>query len=532
MNAANVVAQKLYDSLSFRPYCGYEKCAYLIRSKKNAVRYPFIVVNLPQHVSWLTFDIDHSDLMIWESVGLPAPNFIVRDPKTGKGHITYAIESVCRSPNARKKPLHYLKAIQRTMTRLLQADSAFSNYVTKNPLSASWVTTWIHDKNYSLSELHEHLPNTLDKAPYRAQMEIEDLDYSMRNHSVFNAVRFWAYKRVHVYRKTETELAWEHAVLDQACAIAEHIVCPIRGRLGANEIACIARSIARWTWHHYHSVSNCRGVMGLDKNLHLSERQKLAAQHTHEVRRECSELKIRQAIQTLKSQNKKVTKSAVAELTGLSRQQITRAYRELFDSVSKGKDLSFPKNTTQEFIEVDLENKGRDFKEKSVNYAVHQVTALKGYDENNKTQKKSIIKRKGEERSGFFEKIAFFDSKDCDEHIFFNKNHTDNHDAEEILVTRFDRIDDLLDWMLKLPKLDNLPQPFDFEMRLSLAMLLVDESQLTQDHCIDVILKIMAKALEESPEKVQSFERWRPYAIKIGQRILRDHPQIYRDNFP
>ncbi len=61
----------------------------------------------------------------------------------------------------------------------------------------------------------------------------------------------------------------------------------------------------------------------------LSNRQK-AALRVHRQRREQSETAIREAIYSLKRMKKKVTKVAVARMTGISREHITRHYSELF----------------------------------------------------------------------------------------------------------------------------------------------------------------------------------------------------------
>ena len=531
----NIVAQKLYDSLSFRPYCGYEKCAHLIRARKSAIKYPYIVLNLPVQVAWLTFDLDHSDMMAWERQGLPEPNFIVRDRQSGNGHITYAIESVCRSANASQAPLRYLKAIQRTMTRLLKADSAFANHVTKNPFSERWLTTWLHDKSFSLGDLHEYLPDTLDLPTFNASEALE-IDVTARNCSVFDLTRHWAYRKVHLFKTNSTEREWERTLLDKAQSFANEVVCPKRGSLPFNEISSIARSVSRWTWNHYvTSTPTHRGIMSLDKDLTGAERRKLGAEYTHQVRREKTESKVRQAIQELLDKEMPVTKTAVANITGISRQHISQKFSYLFSTVNLDNNL-ISVNTEKSSFPVLFNNKNGENKlDKSVNYAVHQVTApLEGTEENKQPLKPTFEGIK-EERKGFFEKKACFQPEEKECFILQNNQNKasegfENSTPEKIhalLDQRFQRIDELLDWMLKIPKLDDLPQPFGFELRLSIAKLLVDDLRLKQEHCIDVILQIMIKALEEPQRGQHSYIRWKPYIIGIGKRIFRDYPDSY-----
>lgn len=66
-----------------------------------------------------------------------------------------------------------------------------------------------------------------------------------------------------------------------------------------------------------------------DLNGELSNRQK-AALRLHRYRREQSESSIKEAIYSLKRMQKKVTKVAVAQMTGISREHISRYYADLF----------------------------------------------------------------------------------------------------------------------------------------------------------------------------------------------------------
>ncbi len=63
------------------------------RSGRGVRRFatPDMQVNRPGFVSWLIFDLDHTKAMIWEDAGLPAPNLIVRNRKSGHSHLYYAI---------------------------------------------------------------------------------------------------------------------------------------------------------------------------------------------------------------------------------------------------------------------------------------------------------------------------------------------------------------------------------------------------------------------------------------------------------
>lgn len=80
----------------YLPRCSDDKTATRIRPREYAIRYPYMQVNRPGMVSWLIFDLDHSNALIWEDAGLPAPNLIVRNRKSGHSHLYYAIPPFAR----------------------------------------------------------------------------------------------------------------------------------------------------------------------------------------------------------------------------------------------------------------------------------------------------------------------------------------------------------------------------------------------------------------------------------------------------
>ena len=319
----------MYETLAFRTHCGQEKAACWRVDKKEAIKHPYIVINQPKQLYWLTFDIDHSNLMIWEEAGLPCPNFIVRDRKTGQGHISYAIDPICISSAGHKAPLRFLKALRRTMTRLLGADPAYNNRVTKNPFHSQWLVSWLHDHTYSLAELHEYLPDTLDPQLYFKAEEY--IDHNQRNCSLFHTLRNWTYQIVKMYKQERQYEAWASCVKQQARTLSKKIHSPEKGYLDDNKVRITARCVSSWCRTKYEGNAKLEGKLGLDKNLPLSERQALGAKHTHEIRKHQTEKRVQTAIDRLKARGERVNKSAVARESGISRQQISRNYAYLFE---------------------------------------------------------------------------------------------------------------------------------------------------------------------------------------------------------
>lgn len=84
--------------------CSDNKTAALVRPREHAIRFPYMQINRRDMVSWLIFDLDHANSLIWDDLGLPQPNLIVRNRANGHSHLYYAISPVCTSAKARDSP--------------------------------------------------------------------------------------------------------------------------------------------------------------------------------------------------------------------------------------------------------------------------------------------------------------------------------------------------------------------------------------------------------------------------------------------
>jgi hypothetical protein len=343
---------RFLEALAYKPWCGDDKAALLVRPKVSAIKKSYIAPNPPTHVYWLVFDLDHRDLFIWHDRGLPEPNLVVKNPSNGHAHLYYAISPVCITENARPGPIRYMQAVARGLAVALNADLSYTGRIAKNPLCSHWHTLEIHAHQYDLDELAREV-DPIAK-PFRS-LDEDELPES-RNCALFHQLRYWAYAQVKYYRGIKSEAIWNDAVLSQALAIGH-----IEPDFTYNEIRHIAKSVSKWVWHKYTGAGVDRGVMGLgDEQISLQEKQRLAATRTHNLRANATEQRVRKAILKLVVDNKLPSKADVALEVGLSRQQITRRYAHLFVLPSK------PHKETRKEA---LNNK------KFVTFAAHQITA-------------------------------------------------------------------------------------------------------------------------------------------------------------
>lgn len=353
-------AQRLLNEAPYLPRCSDNKTAAIVRPVRYAIRYPYMQVNRSGMVSWLIFDLDHSNANIWDDRGLPAPNFIVRNRKNGHAHLYYAIIPVCTSENARSKPLQYMKAIYQAMAIKLDADTAYSGPVAKTPFHPWWDTTEVHDKEYELGELADYV-----ELPTRSWNKGPDLDSvaHSRHCTMFEELRFYAYSIVGHMRETSSYLRFLQEVEAYAHNHNNFRARGFSANLSLSQVKATVKSVSRWTWDFYTGNSRChRGAMQLDKSIPLDERQRMAASRTHGKRQQDTSSRIRVAVRKLTEAGARVTLVAIAGITSLSRQTIAR-YRSVIDEENSDGNTVTPLRS---------ESAGET---KNVNYGVHQITA-------------------------------------------------------------------------------------------------------------------------------------------------------------
>lgn len=235
--------QDFYEKLPHKPYCSWGKGERtLIRSKSHAIRFPLIQINTPHLINYLIFDIDAPDAYLrFLDANLPTPNWIAKNRKNGHCHICYALKTaVCKTENARMKPLRYLASIEYSYAKKLGADLRYTGVLTKNPLDTDWQTAFLSPLEYELAELADFID--LETKP-RAANEVSGLG---RNCMMFDTVRFWAYEAIRAHLSGGYDL-WYAEVLKVAINANEAFLDP----LGYSEVKATAKSVARWVWRNH-----------------------------------------------------------------------------------------------------------------------------------------------------------------------------------------------------------------------------------------------------------------------------------------
>ena len=354
---------RVLDEAPYLPRCSDDKTAARVRPRDIAVRYPYMQINRPGFVSWLIFDLDHNNPMIWQDAGLPAPNLIVSNRDTGGAHLFYAIPPVCTSENARSKPIAYMKAVYEAFAARLNADMDFhSGPVAKTPGHPWWRTWELHPEVYELGKLADYVDLAVS-SPWGRGPRLDDVSHS-RHCIMFEQLRYYAYSIENREREKGSFEVFSRLLEAYAYNKNNFATQGFSSDLAISSIRATVKSVARWTWDKYHGGGSChRGVMKLNPRLPLQERQRLAAERTHDVRHKATESKVRAAARLIQQKGQEVTLVGIARIAGLARQTVA-AYKHV---------LAEAEAILQSTVVIPLA-RAAGYRV-DVNYAVHQVSA-------------------------------------------------------------------------------------------------------------------------------------------------------------
>lgn len=294
-----------------------------IRPYSHAPRYPYIQAQSPTRAYRIVIDVDRDIAALtrareWQAVlNCPEPNYVLLNPKNGHGHLFFELATgVALYDGARRKPIEYLAEVERVLTAVFDGDVGYAGYLCKNAQYKGWELVPGRLEPYTLGELYEYeAPRRDDKQTSKnAQEKIEAATGLGRNCALFTGLRYWAYSAVHEYAELH---AWHEATRSHAESLN---VFPVQ--LQASEVRAIARSVAKWTW----------SKLGQDPATRAAfiERQRFKQTKQAEKKRAVTTTQVVMAIAKLRSEGKRVSKSAVAREIGCSQQNLSKHYAHLF----------------------------------------------------------------------------------------------------------------------------------------------------------------------------------------------------------
>ncbi len=349
----DVVLERFCENLPDKPaFAEANKILNKIANKNTALKQGQLVKLATNKKYYLPIDVDYEGAgAAWIDAGAPQPTIVSINPDNYHAHLLYELQTPVPMPlkNSyadwiRAKPIEYYRAVKIAGTVILEGDAGYNGVTVKNPLHPSWYTI-TNNRQYTLDELARGfcLDNRVIYNHRTAQ------DYVGRNDELFHEGRFWAYRKVKKYKEF---ILFSNAVFAYCTEHNKSFEPP----LGLGEVNSTAKSIARWTWGQRHrpwikEYQKNRGAMSpfghepidttLDEDTRtkiIRERQTQAAEFVNHNQKLNTEQKIKAAIKRLQGQGQKVTKTAIARESSLSRPTIYE-YQYLLDEAAKNLDL-------------------------------------------------------------------------------------------------------------------------------------------------------------------------------------------------
>jgi len=330
----NPVFTRFFDKLPDYPHCTDKLEAGCRQAPKHvAVKRRYIQPNKPNYShAYLNLDCDYAGVYYASrDLDLPAATLCVSNRNNGRGHLDFELSTpVHLGGNASSKAIRYLDVIRRGLTRAFYADASFSGFLTKNPLSDFWqVSTW--DVTYTLDELAEALreipTEVLRSIPADEWDErIKSYDIPLYDKKPSRKPRIistnpddslFVYHNTRWYAYTITVDCKRHGqLLDRIEAYIRKLNRDFGLNLAESQIRSDARSIAKWCWNHR--------VDFIAKRNAFCALQQNRAYRSHKARKRNTATKINYARRKLRKEGKIITKSAIAEVSGISVQSLAK----------------------------------------------------------------------------------------------------------------------------------------------------------------------------------------------------------------
>lgn len=348
MNPSKCPQERFRANLPAKPYWGTGKCMNTIGPKENILQLANYIQLAQNKRHYVSVDVDNEfGGIYWSELNLPQPSIIIINGNNGHAHLHWELRTPVIMPIAngegwvKYKPIRFYRDVTSGLVALLDADSGYTGFSTKNPFSPKWKTIW-SDCIYTLGDLAE-FAGSCPRPKYFLQ---GDEVYAGRQHELFTIGRKWSYRNVKSYSEFDNFSA---AVFD-FCQKHNQTVIPgkwDKASLPTSEVRSTARSIAKWTWARRYDPRlrqhmKALGAMGfgaMDKEAdrgsdslkyHCEEyvRKVMGGFFTHIKRKTKTEERIIYARNELARLNEKPTYKRLSEISSLSISTLKR-YKQI-----------------------------------------------------------------------------------------------------------------------------------------------------------------------------------------------------------
>ena len=294
-----------------------------------------IQYNTKKFKNYIIIDIDNEDIYNFNTVGLPAPNFILHNRHKRGGHLFYVL-------NRTVSHSYYQKIwgqVQKHFSLKSGGDPLNRGFIGKNINNDLDFKMEIIEKTpYNLLELFEYIkydvfedistPTTKIKiSTKKTQLNLfEKNDTTLnRNVNIFNELRLFSYQMI---KKSVNDRDFIEIVSNKAFELNNQYETPLNDK----EVSNIVQSVSNYCLKNKSSIKNTkkRNIMKLNEDLDIKSKQKLGQQHTSNIRKSKTEMKIKIGIMEMKKQDLKINISTISQYTKLTRKTI-RKYKDILD---------------------------------------------------------------------------------------------------------------------------------------------------------------------------------------------------------
>lgn len=304
-----------------------------VRGKGYAFSNRSIQVNTPWELRYLVIDVD-----VEYPVHLPAqPSIAVLNEDNGHSHLFYELaKPVLLGDKAKPKPQRYLDSVKARLTAACSGDTCYAGHIAKNPIHPDWRVIRT-GRAYTLDYLSDAVRGVSAAPVSRDAIAVSH----SRNCTVFDTVRHWAYPRVNDYSSISL---WSGAVMLQVEQVNQQLrTMGFAEQLPRSEVASVGNSVSKWTWANRDRLNRNykrRGVLNMDPNLPLIERERLGAEYSARVKRAATEARLWEVVAQGQEQGEKLSVTFLARQAGVSRQVLYKVYDELLPELLKGGKVS------------------------------------------------------------------------------------------------------------------------------------------------------------------------------------------------
>ncbi len=163
--------------------------------------------------------------------------------------------------------MRFYDDVERGLTHKLSADRAYPAFLSKNPVSETWLVDWQAQVPYQLATLNDHLDKTDKRKPPK-----REITATGRNIALFDALRDIAYKQWRSYQKAGKSRDEFEVMLRTA---GNGINLTFTPPLTHVEVKGIARSVAKWVWgefseERFSAIQSARGKKRWSKTTTLT----------------------------------------------------------------------------------------------------------------------------------------------------------------------------------------------------------------------------------------------------------------------